>query len=384
MSGLPFTRPATLLQTAAVLTAVFFGCGGSASDSETTSQNVVETPTDSDAGTTRPGTTEAGTTEPPQPEPAHAELPSEWPNNGSTDCTGHVNGEPSIYKFQYDANTWILRENKCLNFEANFIYLLFGNDKVLMQDTGSIPSDFGWTPAGQAKFKQFFPIRDTVEALITDWLAAHPNADGTPRTRDSMELLVTHTHSHGDHVSGDYQFKGPDGNPYPHTKIAGLRPQDVAAFFGITDWPNKAVALDLGGRRLDVLPIPGHENSHVAVYDHGAKLLLSGDSLYPGHLFVNNWTQYRASVQRLKDFVHENDGATGKPLRPIEFVLGTHIEKKPTAGQFYPYPSWVHNPERKLELALSDIDLLADKVNELGETSPHHEIFFADFALDPQ
>ena len=56
--------------------------------------------------------------------------------------------------------------------------------------------------------------------------------------------------------------------------------------------------------------IPGHEASHVAVYDHGAHLLLSGDSIYPGHIFIQDWRTYRASMQRLEAFLSEAEGAT--------------------------------------------------------------------------
>src|SRR5450432_1109425 len=70
------------------------------------------------------------------------QLPAEWPNHGSQDCRNHANSDPAIFKFKYDADTFILRENKCLNFEANFLYVLFGHDKVLLQDTGSIPQGF--------------------------------------------------------------------------------------------------------------------------------------------------------------------------------------------------------------------------------------------------
>jgi glyoxylase-like metal-dependent hydrolase (beta-lactamase superfamily II) len=308
------------------------------------------------------------------------QLPAEWPNHGSQDCRNHTNSDPAIFKFKYDADTFILRENKCLNFEANFIYVLFGHDKVLLQDTGSIPSDFG---GSHSQFSQAFPLRDTVEGIITDWLAAHPNQDGSARTRDSIELLVTHSHSHGDHVSGDYQFKDASGAPFPHTQIAGLRPQQVASFFGIANWPTGQATMDLGGRKLDILPIPGHEPSHIAVYDHHSQILLSGDSLYPGHLFVSDWTQYRSSMQRLDSWVHETD-ATGAAVRPIVYVLGNHIEKSPTAGQFYPYPSWIQHPERKLELLSTDVTKLAQQVTSLGASNPGREIFLDDFAIDAE
>jgi hydroxyacylglutathione hydrolase len=305
------------------------------------------------------------------------DMPDEWPNNGSADCVDHQNSEPSIFKFKYDENTIILRENKCLNFEANFIYVLFGHDKVFVQDSGSIPQG-----VSRAKFTQLFPIRDTIEGLITEYLAAHPEKDGTVRPRESVELLITHSHSHGDHVSGDYQFVQADGTFYPHTTVVGYRPQQVAAFFGITNWPTTPATLDLGGRKLDVLGIPGHEAAHVAIYDHGSQLLLSGDSMYPGHIFINSWPQFRDSMTRLNAFMHEKD-EKGAYLRPVVYALGTHIEKKPTASQFYPYPSWVQDPERKLELFMSDLEFMAAQVEALGPNGPTREVFFPNFSIDP-
>jgi hydroxyacylglutathione hydrolase len=296
-------------------------------------------------------------------------LPTQWKGNGSTSCSNHQNEDPAITKFRYDANTWILRENKCLNYEGNFIYVLFGHDKVLMQDTGSIPRGMS-----QAAFTQAFPIRDTVEGIITEWLAAQPAENGHPRTRESIELLVTHSHSHGDHVQGDYQFVGK-----PYTKVAGKAPSQVATFFNITDWPNKPGVLDLGSRKLDVLGIPGHEASHVAIYDHGAQLLFSGDSIYPGHIFIQDWRSYRASMQRLETFVAEKD-PSGKALRPVAHVLGTHIEKAPEARRFYTYGATVHNPERKLELDRAHVTLVATKTAESVSAS---NIITDDISLEP-
>jgi glyoxylase-like metal-dependent hydrolase (beta-lactamase superfamily II) len=45
---------------------------------------------------------------------------------------------------------------------------------------------------------EYLPLRDVVDELMQTWLAAHH--------RESYELLVLHTHSHGDHVAGDGQF----------------------------------------------------------------------------------------------------------------------------------------------------------------------------------
>ena len=48
---------------------------------------------------------------------------------------------------------------------------------------------------------EFFPLRRTVDAIIENWLAAHPHAD-------DYGLLVLHTHSHGDRAQADGQVLG--------------------------------------------------------------------------------------------------------------------------------------------------------------------------------
>jgi hypothetical protein len=38
---------------------------------------------------------------------------------------------------QTDVSTYVLRQNKCVTFEAPFIYVFFGKYKVLVVDTGA-------------------------------------------------------------------------------------------------------------------------------------------------------------------------------------------------------------------------------------------------------
>lgn len=58
-------------------------------------------------------------------------------------------------------------------------------------------------------------------------------------------------------------------------------------FFGIAHWPEEIVPYDLGGRVLDIISIPGHDVNSIAVYDRQTGVLLTGDSLYPGRVYVN-------------------------------------------------------------------------------------------------
>src|SRR5262249_48491571 len=83
--------------------------------------------------------------------------------------------EPQMQVQRYDADTFVIRQSVKTNFEAPFLYLLFGNDRVLLLDTG----------AGGLK------VRPTIDGVIADWLKAHHRA--------SIPLVVAHSHSHGDH-----------------------------------------------------------------------------------------------------------------------------------------------------------------------------------------
>ncbi len=165
-----------------------------------------------------------------------------------------------------------------------------------------------------------------------------------------LDLVVAHTHGHGDHVGGDDQFDS----------VVGKSAEDVAAYFGITSWPDEIVTLELGERILDVIPIPGHHASHVAFYDRSTRLLLTGDSLYPGRLYVFDWPAYRASVARLAEFV-----AAGNP---VDLVLGAHIELTDQPGVDFEMGADRHPAEHQLQLDPAVLTELAEVMAGAGET----------------
>lgn len=146
----------------------------------------------------------------------------------------------------FDDDTFILRQSKCLHFEGNFMYLLFGRELAILFDSGS--------PPGPDSFGRILPLRTTVEATIEAWLVK--------RGITTIDLIVAHTHSHQDHVFWDGQFDG-----RLHTTVVKPGLAIVKSFFGLSSWPNGQATLDLGGRPLTILPLPGHEASHIAAYD---------------------------------------------------------------------------------------------------------------------
>src|SRR5436305_4504464 len=97
-----------------------------------------------------------------------------------------------------------------------------------------------------------------------------------------LPLLVAHTHRHLDHRAGDPQFAS-----LPSVQVVPFDLEGVRAFFGFSNWPNGIAHLDLGGRTVDVIPTPGHNQTHVAFYDIRTAILFSGDFLMPGRLLID-------------------------------------------------------------------------------------------------
>jgi Zn-dependent hydrolases, including glyoxylases len=238
--------------------------------------------------------------------------------------------EPEMQVQKIDADTFVIRQSVRTNFEAPFLYLLFGKDKALLLDSG----------AGGLQ------VRPTIDKLIKDWQTANGAA--------SVHLVVAHSHSHGDHHAGDDEFSG-----RPDTDVLGLKPQEVAAYFKIGNWPSEIAQFDLGGRVLDIIPTPGHEPAHIMVYDARTQLVLSGDMLYPGRLYVpvDQFDVFRASADRLDAFAKTH---------PVRALLGAHIEMTSTPGQDYAMSAATHPSEHGLVLEPSVIGELKKALDDAG------------------
>jgi glyoxylase-like metal-dependent hydrolase (beta-lactamase superfamily II) len=250
--------------------------------------------------------------------------------------------DPPLQVHGYDEHTYMLRQSKDATFEAPFLFLLFGNDRALLLDTGATKDAI---------------VRDAVDTLIADWLKSHPRQD--------YGLVVAHTHGHSDHVGGDESFAGRS-----NTTIVARDVDRVRAFFGFTRWPDDVVPFDLGGRVLEVTGIPGHHPASVAIYDPWTGMLLTGDTVYPGRLYVRDFPAFVASLHRLVRFAAER-APTG--------VLGCHIEMTRTPGRDYP-PGCRYQPEEPpLQMTTEQLRRVADAAVAVASTRGIHR--YDDFII---
>jgi hydroxyacylglutathione hydrolase len=246
-------------------------------------------------------------------------LPNRWLTGGPNCAT-----VPDWQVHEYNQEFYILRESGCINYEKPFLYLIFGEQKALLEDTG----------AGDVQTAPF------VMTLLAKWAKQTNHAP--------VSLIVIHSHGHGDHTAGDKQFQG-----MPNVQFISASPAEIQKAAGIASWPTDAGVIDLGGRVLDVIPIPGHQTASIALYDRLTGNLLTGDSLYPGRLYVAeaDVPTYAASAQRLADFVRSH---------PIAHVLGTHIEQTRTPYLDYPRGTTYQPEEHSIELTRAHVIELED------------------------
>jgi len=270
--------------------------------------------------------------------PRPGTIPAKW-ISGGPNCVE----VPDWQVHAYNEDFYILRQSGCVNYEKPFLYLIFGKEKALLEDTGAPPSD----------------AARVVSSLIAKWLKLKGQA--------SISLIVAHSHSHGDHVAGDAGFRD-----LPNVSLVPLTVEGTSQFFGIEKWPEGIGQVDLGERVLDVIPIPGHDVLSVAFYDRQTGVLLTGDSLYPGRLYVRDFPEFVRSTERLVEFTQ------GKMVTQ---VLGTHIEQMATPYKDYPIGT-KYQPEEH-DLALSRGSLLELEEALKGMHGTPARLALRDFTIWP-
>jgi hydroxyacylglutathione hydrolase len=246
-----------------------------------------------------------------------------------------VRTDPPIQVHAYDEHTWLLRQSKDVTFEAPFLVLLLGDERALLLDSGATADA---------------TVRDTVDGIIVRWLADHP--------RDIYPLVVAHTHGHGDHRAGDGQFAD-----RPDTVVVGTDVDSVRQFFEFTDWPAQVVRFELGGRTLDITGTPGHQAASLTIYDPWSGLLLTGDTVYPGRLYVEDMPAFVASLGRMVELAGS---------REVTHVLGCHIEMTTTPGRDYPFGARYQPDEPPPQLTVADLRAVRDAAVRVAGTRGVH------------
>ncbi len=147
-----------------------------------------------------------------------------------------------------------------------------------------------------------------------------------------LPVAAAFSHLHYDHIGGQADFEsiasldhpsirahtGPDGAFTPTLFQHGGPGRPT---FRITEWWAPDSTVELGGRALRVLSVPGHTPESLALYDAASGQLFTGDYLYPGDLFAfvpgGDLVAYRDTARRLLDLTADRPGIA---------IYGAHVQ----------------------------------------------------------
>jgi len=145
---------------------------------------------------------------------------------------------------------------------------------------------------------RFFLLTGSERALLVDSGRSVHNALDIAATLTDLPICLLNTHADMDHVASNEQFASfylhPDEEEnYRSTggegTILPVREGDV---------------IDLGGRPLEVIHLPGHTPGSIALLDRASRVLISGDPIQDGRIFMfgsfRNMDSYIRSLEHLQ------------------------------------------------------------------------------------
>lgn len=156
-----------------------------------------------------------------------------------------------------------------------------------------------------------------------------------------LPIVVVNSHTHDDHVGGNWQFATIYGMDTDFTRknaqgsredaqaeitpdqICGTLPKgfDSKAYatrpWKITATLHDGNHIDLGGRSLEVIATPGHTPDAISLIDRANGLLFTGDTYYPAPIWLfrpeTDLDAYAKSIRRLAALAPQ-----------VKIVLGAH------------------------------------------------------------
>ncbi|NLC68972.1 MAG: MBL fold metallo-hydrolase [Clostridiaceae bacterium] len=152
---------------------------------------------------------------------------------------------------------------------------------------------------------RFFLLAGTKKAMLIDSGMNTPNAKQIAESITKLPIMLLNTHADPDHISGngsfDYFYMHPDeeDNYRAHGGAGIIMPvkeNDI---------------IDLGNRPLKIIFIPGHTPGSIAVLDINSRVLISGDTIQDGNIFMfkerRNLSLYIESLKKLSMYTDEFD-----------------------------------------------------------------------------
>ncbi len=174
------------------------------------------------------------------------------------------------------------------------------------------PGVFALYEPHQAEEVISYLIVGSRQALLFDTGMGIAGIHAVVRQLTKLPVVVLNSHTHYDHVGGNREFSRILGMDTAFTReraakgyfnevmrvevspenLCGPLPKgfDAGAYhvppFRIARTVRDGTVLDLGGRKLEVIAVPGHTPDSIALLDRANRLLFTGDTFYVGPIWL--------------------------------------------------------------------------------------------------
>ena len=147
---------------------------------------------------------------------------------------------------------------------------------------------------------RFFLLVGTERALLVDSGRNVCNARDIAATLTKLPISLLNTHADGDHIASNGQFESFYMHPAEEPNYRrGNRSGTILPIL-------EGDVLNLGERRLEVIHLPGHTPGSIALLDTDNRVLISGDPIQDGRIFMfgpfRNMQTYIKSLNHLRDW----------------------------------------------------------------------------------
>ena len=147
------------------------------------------------------------------------------------------------------------------------------------------------TPGGSAAYL----VIGREKALLIDTSFGEADVLAEARKHTELPIELVNSHGHDDHTGRNADFDRCYAHPGDARRIMARSKAVVPVHEGHV--------FDLGGRRLEVLDIPGHTPGSIALFDRAARILFTGDTVSDAPVFFVDGDydaqQYLHSLDRL-------------------------------------------------------------------------------------
>ena len=153
---------------------------------------------------------------------------------------------------------------------------------------------------------RLFLLAGSEKALLIDSGMNLHTAREVAAELTSLPLSLLNTHADRDHIGSNEEFES--FYMHPAEEPVYRRSGKPGTVLPVLDGD----VIDLGGRELEIIHLPGHTPGSIAVLDRNSRVLISGDPIQQnGHVFMfgnhRNLEDYAASLGHLEAFADRFD-----------------------------------------------------------------------------